>query len=125
MSIPVVSIPWQRWILPLLLFGLVGCAGPRIDWAARVGSYTLDQAIMDYGPPDKQAKLTDGTTVSEWMIRRGGYSPVCTGFGYDYPFWTYSGPWYPSYIDSYTPSHFLRLVFAPDGRMKSWKKFAK
>ena len=39
---------------------LAGCVTPKIDWAARVGNYTYDQAVMDFGPPDKSAKLSDG-----------------------------------------------------------------
>ena len=42
---------------------LVGCATNRVDWNARVGNYTYQQAVLDMGPPDRQAKLEDGTTV--------------------------------------------------------------
>ena len=74
--------------LPLLvLFTLVGAllisckSTPPVDWNGRVGSYTYDQAVTDLGPPDKQAKLTDGQTVAEWITRRsnGGLS-IGTGF---------------------------------------------
>ena len=50
---------------------LAGCATQRVDWAARVGHYTYDQAVAEMGPPDKQAKLADGTTVGEWLVNRG------------------------------------------------------
>ena len=56
--------------LALCLF-LVGCASTKIDWNSRIGNYTYDQAVTELGPPDKQAKLTDGTVVAEWMTRRG------------------------------------------------------
>ena len=48
---------------------LAGCATHRIDWNARVGGYTFDQAVTDFGPPDKQAKLSDGQTIAEWITR--------------------------------------------------------
>jgi len=103
--------------LALALF-LAGCATQKVDWSARVGNYTLDQAIVDFGPPDKQAKLQDGTVVAEWLTRRGyiystpGVSP---GWG---------DPFYPGSINS-TPDFYLRLTFDPAGKLAAWKKFAK
>jgi hypothetical protein len=50
---------------------LIGCSTTKkVDWNSRVGSYTYDQAMVEYGPPDKQAKLSDGRTVAEWITRR-------------------------------------------------------
>ena len=65
---------------------LIGCASTKIDWNSRIGNYTYDQAVLELGPPDKYAKLTDGTVVAEWMTRRG-YSGGSAGFmyGYGYP----------------------------------------
>jgi hypothetical protein len=110
----------RRRLIPLLLVALLaGCATPTIDWSARVGTYTFDQAVLDLGPPDKQAKLADGAVVAEWLTRRGyGYSTPA------YPYW-YGGPFYPTYFTDSSPDYYLRLVFAPDGRLKDWKKFAK
>src|SRR5258705_4238554 len=103
-----------------LLLG--GCTTPKIDWAGRVGIYTYDQAVIDMGPPDRYAKLGDGTVVAEWLTRRGysyGYAPVWYGSPH-----YYYGPFYPGYIDTYTyPNYYLRLVFGPDGRLKTWKNF--
>ncbi len=97
---------------------LAGCATHRVDWAARVGHYTYEQAVVDMGPPDKQAKLNDGTIVAEWLINRG----------YAY---TYTSPnpyplFYPGPLTTYTaPSQFLRLTFDPDGQLTNWKKLYK
>jgi hypothetical protein len=44
--------------------GVGGCVTQKIDWSARVGNYTYAQAVMELGPPDKSAKLTDGTVVA-------------------------------------------------------------
>ncbi|HWH71078.1 MAG TPA: hypothetical protein VNT26_16950, partial [Candidatus Sulfotelmatobacter sp.] len=46
-----------------------------------MGTYTYDRAVVELGPPDKFAKLTNGGTVTEWIIRRGGGSGFNTGTG--------------------------------------------
>ena len=116
-----------KMVLCLAAFAclLAGCVtGPKIDWNTRVGSYTHDAAVTELGPPDKSAKLTDGTVVEEWLISRsGGQGRVLIGP----PPYAYSGYSYPAYaLDSY-PSYewFLRLTFGPDGTLKSWKKYSK
>jgi hypothetical protein len=105
-----------------LLTLATGCATPKIDWSSRVGTYTYDQAVLEFGPPDKYAKLTDGSLVVEWLTRRGytyTYSPM--GYGYWY------GPFYPGpayYMDTFnSPDCFLRLTFDPAGHLKAWKRF--
>jgi hypothetical protein len=113
-----------RWAMGLLLAGLLaGCATQKIDWAARVGHFTFDQAVLQFGPPDKQAKLSDGVLVAEWLTSRG-YSQTYAGYGYGYPRWYY-GPMYPGYVETYSPDYFLRLIFGPDGQLQSWKKFTR
>lgn len=66
--------------LTVALF-ITGCATNRVDWDTRVGSFTYDQAVVELGPPDKQAKLTDNQTVAEWISRysTGGAVGVGTG----------------------------------------------
>lgn len=107
-------------LLPLVL-ALVACAGcasrPKVDWSARVGNYTFDQAVQDYGPPAKQAKLTDGSIVAEWQTRHGyaqTYYPPAPGYRHRY---SYSVP-----VTTYSPDAFLRLTFGPDGVLRAWKK---
>ena len=112
-------------LLAALALVLAGCATPKIDWNARVGNYTHDQAVVELGPPDKEARLTDGTVVAEWLTRRGyRYSHPIGGYYGPYSPWYY-GPLYPSYVDSYSPDYFLRLTFGPEGRLREWKKFAR
>ena len=108
--------------LGILLLVVSGCATKRIDWAGRVGNYTFDQTVLELGPPDKQATLGDGSIVAEWLTRRG-YPYSSPAFGYT-P-WSYYGPYYPGYVDGYTPDYFLRLTFGPDAKLKSWKKVAR
>jgi len=106
-----------------VLFG--GCATPKIDWAARIGNYTFDQAVLELGPPEKEAKLTDGTVVADWLTRRGyRYAHPVGGYYGPYGPW-YCGPYYPAYVDSYSPDYFLRLTFSPDGRLKAWKNYTR
>ena len=105
----------------MLALVLAGCVTPRIDWAARIGVYTLDQAILEFGPPDKEAKLQDGTVVADWLMRRGYfYSYPAFGYYQCFPGWTYN----PVYVDR-TPDYFLRLTFGPDGRLKVWMRYAR
>jgi hypothetical protein len=108
----------------ILAFLLGGCAtGPRIDWNARIGTFTYDQAILELGPPDKAATLTDGTSVAEWLTFRGhgrGYMTYGGPFHYR-PYYFYGPP--PFYFaEPPTPDRFLRLTFTPDGRLLGWQR---
>jgi len=99
-----------------LALGLTGCATQRVDWAARVGHYTHEQAVADLGEPEQQDKLADGSVVAEWLTDPG-YTYTHSSPGAE-------GPFYPSYPTTYTaPSQFMRLTFGPDGQLASWKKF--
>jgi hypothetical protein len=103
---------------------LTGCATNRINWSERVGTYTIDQAMVEFGPPDKTAKLSDGGTVAEWLTRHG-YSYVSSPWSYGYYPYAYP-PYYPHYFDTVnSPNYYLRLIFTPEGRLTTWKEFAK
>jgi len=108
------------WLVALV--ALIGCATNKIDWNARMGTYTYDDAVVELGPPDKQEKLTDGTIVAEWLTQRGRTAYVGGGGYYGYP--GTRGYYGPSYIQG-APDYFIRLTFAPDGKLASWKKFAR
>jgi hypothetical protein len=114
----------------LILVGIAGCTTrPRVDWSARMGTYTYDQAVIDYGPPDKSAKLSDNSTVAEWVTSPGGYSVQSFGYGYyGRPYGPYG--YYPGYAvgpDYVTrlPDRRLRLVFDPQGHLKGWNEFSR
>jgi hypothetical protein len=72
------------WGVLLLIVCLAGCASKRtVDWGGRVGHYTYDEAVLELGPPDKVAELSDGSQVAEWRTgrRSGGVSfGMGTGF---------------------------------------------
>ncbi len=101
---------------------LSGCAGPKVDWTARIGNYTYDQAVVELGPPDKQAKLQDGTTVADWLTQHG-YTYSYPAYGGGTLFW-YGGPPYSTYSQT-APDRFLRLTFGPDGRLQRWTKLSR
>ncbi|MBA4147721.1 MAG: hypothetical protein H0X66_06365 [Verrucomicrobia bacterium] len=102
---------------PLLLatLFLVGCAtGRKIDWSTRINNYTYDQAIVELGPPDRSAQLSDGSTIAEWYQRRSGpsiglgtgigHGPVGVGVGVPI-----TGP----------RTQVMRLAFGSDGVLRS------
>lgn len=115
----------MKWIFPALLASLLltGCVTQTVDWQARVGQYTRDQAIVDLGPPDKSARLSDGTIVDEWLTQRSHV--VVAPEPYFLEPGAYFGADTPGYTETYVPDYFLRLTFGPDGKLKAWRKFAK
>ena len=101
-----------------LAFGLGACSTHRVDWSARAGHYTYEQAVEDLGKPHERDKLTNGTIVAEWLIHRG-YTHAESEPG---PY----GPFYPTYPKTYTaPSQYLRLTFGPDNQLTTWTKLYK
>ena len=108
-----------------LLLIFAGCTTTKIDWNSRIGIYTYDQAVLENGPPDKYARLQDGTTVAEWLTHRGyaqSYTPYAYSYGYS-PYWY--GAYYPAYTQSYSPDAYLRLTFGPDGRLQAVRRVYK
>ena len=97
-----------------------GCqTKPRVDWNSRIGSYTLDQAVTDLGPPDKQATLSDGKKVAEWITHRRGGSGFSVGTGF------FSGPvgvGVSQSVGSGRSDVVLKLIFSPDNKLLSWSK---
>jgi hypothetical protein len=113
-------------LLAVFLFG--GCATYQVDWNSRIGVYTYDQTVVELGPPDRSAKLTDGTTVAEWLTHRG-YSRGSTEFvyGYGHPYYYFPSPFYHHYYyyDPPAPDYYLRLTFNPEGKLHSWKRVTR
>ena len=120
---------YLTWVTVALLAAWIGagCASAKSVWNPRIGVYTRDQAILDLGPPDKEATLADGTVVDEWLTRRGHPgTAVMTGsyygrpYSHRYPFYAGGGAYV---VDPGMPDSFLRLTFGPDGRLQAWKKY--
>ena len=113
------------WFFVLIALVVSGCSTTKkIDWTSRVGNYTYDQALMEFGPPDKSAKLEDGTLIADWVTQRG-YPQTWVNYGYPYRRGYF---FYPTYADTYTtymPDYILRLTFGGDGKLRAWKKFTR
>ena len=109
----------HRAILISLLLAMVGflagCATtPKVDWTARMGEYTYDQAVNELGPPTKQTKSAEGKTIAEWIAR----TPTSTGYGASMGYGGVGmgvGNPYGSYRESV-----LRLTFGADGILENW-----
>lgn len=99
---------------------LTGCSTTRkVDWNSRVGAYTYDQAILELGPPDKQARLTDGQTVAEWITRRSGGMGLTVGTG---TYGSGAGVGISQSIGSGYLDRVLKLIFDTEGRLSNWSK---
>lgn len=103
------------WVMILPIICLIGCATKKIDWQSRVGTYNYDQAVIELGPPDKTAKLSDGTTIAEWFQQEESRFSFGIGAGVS------SGPvgvgaGVPLYGDRVKV---LRLTFSPDGVLQA------
>ena len=107
-----------------LVLVLAGCA-TKIDWQARVGHYTYDQALVELGPPDKSAKLSDGAIVANWLTQPS-QTVYMAGGGTYYP---NRGAWVGMaggpVTAVTTPNYYLRLMFDPAGKLQWWKKVAQ
>ena len=107
------------WLGMLAIVLLAGCQFAKpINWNSRVGSYSYDQAVIELGPPDSQAKLSDGRVVAKWVTRYGGGSSVIVSGGfYAYP----SGVG----IVNTTPNYYERrliLTFTTNNVLTAWSK---
>jgi hypothetical protein len=115
------ALAGRRWLFTLAVMTLIAGCATKVDWASRVGKYTYDQAVTELGPPDKQAKLDDGTIVADWITYRSRTQNIAVIGGY--PGGYYGGPVTATTMNP--PDYYLRLTFGPEGELKSWKKFSK
>jgi hypothetical protein len=110
----------NRFLGMLALAGLLWVAGCEsygtAEWPKRIGTYSLDDAVKELGPPERQATTTDGFTVGQWLVARSRvYSRTPGMWG-----WSSLG----SDVSS-TPDLFLQLTFGKDGRLTAWKRVQK
>ncbi len=103
----------------LLAAVIAGCASVHTDWNARIGHYTFDDAVKELGLPDRQAKLSTGHLVAEWVSRYPTYntvymSPGINGYGPGGGFITSSTPGYYESV--------LQLTFGTNNVLTAWAK---
>jgi hypothetical protein len=112
------------WLRPLLLLlgvlAVAGCSStPKVDWNARIGVYTYDQAVMELGPPDRTTQLSDGSRVADWFERRGSTMSVGVGTGFYGP---RSGVAVGQTVRPGGAGVFLRLTFDAAGVLVRWER---
>lgn len=111
-------------VIALCAFWVTGCTASKVNWDSRIGNLTYDQAIVEMGPPDRSANLSDGRTVAEWLTFRGRTGGRHYPSSFYAPYYgSYSPTWYHS--EPSFPDQFVRLTFSPEGRLENWKKVAK
>lgn len=115
----------KRCLALLLAVLLAGCATPGNSWPERVSHYTRDQAILELGPPERSARLSDGTEVAEWLVRRGEIwvNPMPGGLYHHSLRWPGVGG-VPGSVTE-LPGEYLRLTFDPAGVLRNWKYVAR
>jgi len=109
---------WRWALVGLLCFLGVGCETyGKADWKSRVDHYSWDQAIEELGPPESEAKTSDGSRVASWVISRSRtYSTAVRGPMH----WSWSG----QDVTTTAESHLL-LTFNAQSQLKAWKRIYK
>ncbi len=101
--------------LVLLLLGSSGCKSKpsTIKWDQRVGFYTYEMAVDEFGRPATQAKLGDDTLVCQWLIRNRSSKTYKILYG--------------SWMDDghEQMDEFLTLSFGTEGKLRAWKTVYK
>jgi len=109
------TVCWCFWALLL-----AGCAStPKADWNSRIGSFPYDEAVAEMGPPDKSAKLSDGSTVAEWFIKQGSSVSFGVGTGF---YGRGSSIGVGQTVATSPAGEYLRLTFGADGKLTKWER---
>jgi hypothetical protein len=119
-SVRQADVGWAVGTLLLSGWLMVGCAStPKVDWNSRVGSFTYDQVVAEMGPPDKSSKLSDGSTVAEWFVKKNSNVSFGVGTGFHSGG---SGFGVGQSIGTSPSGQFLRLTFSADGKLAKWER---
>jgi hypothetical protein len=81
-----------------------------------------NQTIRELGPPDKSAKLTDGTVVADWLTHHA--QTIVAPEPCFAPPGRYFGPLTPRRTGTCVPARYLRLTFGADGELTTGKEVA-
>ena len=121
-------------ILALMAAFIAGCQTTKpVDWNSRIGNYTFDQAVTELGPPDKQARLSDGKIVCKWFSQSPSGPRFNSGmsyygnndFGADQNTGFYSGDVGVGMSHSVGQGYrdkVLNLTFDRDNKLATWSK---
>ncbi len=104
--------------LAVLLLLCAGCITHRVDWNARLGNFNYDQAVIELGPPDNQAGLSDGRIIAEWVSRYDAGNTVVISGGYN----RYPGDFGVVQTSPNTFESRLRLTFSTNRVLTAWSK---
>lgn len=109
-----------RWFASLVVVTfLFGCATTSsVNWDKRIGTYSWEDAVAEFGDPDRVADLEGGVKAGEWIQSRTTGIPPASAT--------------PSYVRGETvnpnqtygssaPDRILRLSFTPDGKLIDWE----
>jgi hypothetical protein len=106
-------------ILALAVAFLAGCATtPPIDWNSRVGHYTYAQAVTEFGPPDRQARLSDDKVMYKWFVQ----PPVGPRFNSGMSYYGNNGFGAGQTPGSGINSQMLQLTFDTNGTLIAWSR---
>jgi hypothetical protein len=116
--------PVVKFSLPavlLLAITLVnGCATTKpVDWNSRVGHYTYNQAVSEFGLPNRQTKLSDGKVVSKWFVQPPGNPRFNSGMSY---YGSNHGLGAGQTIGTSRNDQMLQLTFGTNGTLIDWSK---
>lgn len=115
----------QHSVALFLVLLFTGCAStPKVDWNKRVGAFTYDQAVIEMGPPNRSSKLTDGSTVAEWLQQlrpragmtfgaRTGFTTGGVGIGVGQT------------VSPAQKGQYLRLTFDQAGKLTNWENVVR
>jgi len=106
-------------ILALTVAFLAGCTTtPPVDWNTRIGNYTYYQAVTELGPPDRQARLSDGKLVCKWFAQ----APVGTRFNGGMSNYGNNDFGAGQTIGSGFNNQMLQLTFDTNSTLAAWSK---
>lgn len=110
-------------ILGLAVLLLAGCATQnKADWESRLGNYTYDQAVTEYGPPDKTEVLTDGSRVADWFLKNSGGFSVSVGLA---SFGSNTAVGTGTTVGNVGGRPVRRLTFGTDGKLQSAREIGR
>ncbi|HAV64149.1 MAG TPA: hypothetical protein DCY13_17510 [Verrucomicrobiales bacterium] len=106
-------------LVTAMLLAFAACSSkPKVNWDARVGSFTYDQAVIELGPPDRQTEISEGRKVADWVTGRSSSPRLSVGVG---SYGRGGGVGVGTGTGGDPIEKVLRLTFDKDGRLVFWE----